>query len=173
MSYALVARSAVIHRKVAGSWRRTPWPLVVGCFPGSESGGRDEPSQKCPVCWRWIQTHKAARRQHKLSVYHRTWKYIAQGLGKEKAASRARVRFQVNWQPSKDAERSAGNFSLGFPMLYPKRIRIVMFRLSGSYCQPRNPKPFNLNPAPLPKPRAQYPLIKEYTLNNKGLHIMI
>ena len=37
MSYALVAVSAVIHRKVAGSWIRTPWPLVVGCFPGSES----------------------------------------------------------------------------------------------------------------------------------------
>ena len=37
MAYAFGAASAVIHRNVAGSWIRTPWPLVVGCFPGSES----------------------------------------------------------------------------------------------------------------------------------------
>ena len=61
-------------------------------------------SKKCGVCWRWIQEHAAARRQHKLSVYHRTWKYIGQGLSKEAAAARAKRRFYEHWQPGKQEE---------------------------------------------------------------------
>lgn len=62
------------------------------------------PSKKCGVCWRWIQEHMAARRQHKLSVYHRTWKYIGQGLSKEAAAARAKRRFHEHWQPGRQEE---------------------------------------------------------------------
>ncbi|CAE7531125.1 unnamed protein product, partial [Symbiodinium sp. CCMP2456] len=67
---------------------------------GTPSG----PSKKCGVCWRWIQEHAAARRQHKLSVYHRTWKYIGQGLDKEAAAARAKRRFREHWQPGRQEE---------------------------------------------------------------------
>ncbi|CAE7653737.1 unnamed protein product [Symbiodinium sp. CCMP2592] len=68
------------------------------------SDGPKGPSKKCPICWRWIQEHAAARRQHRLSVFHRTWKYIAQGLSKEAAAGRAKRRFQEHWQPGREEE---------------------------------------------------------------------
>ncbi|CAE7399341.1 unnamed protein product, partial [Symbiodinium sp. CCMP2592] len=68
------------------------------------SDGPKGPSKKCPICWRWIQEHAAARHQHRLSVYHRTWKYIAQGLSKEAAAGRAKRRFQEHWQPGREEE---------------------------------------------------------------------
>ncbi|CAE7664612.1 unnamed protein product [Symbiodinium sp. CCMP2592] len=68
------------------------------------SDGPKGPSKKCPICRRWIQEHAAARRQHRLSVFHRTWKYIAQGLSKEAAAGRAKRRFQEHWQPGREEE---------------------------------------------------------------------
>ena len=49
---------------------------------------------------------------------------------------------------------------LGSLILYLKGMRIMMFQLSGFYCN-------------VPTQRAQYPLIKEYGLNYRGLHIMI
>ena len=53
---------------------------------------------KCFVCWRMIEDLPASRRQHRLSIYHRTWKYYGQGLNWSEAQQRAKDRFQEHWR---------------------------------------------------------------------------
>ena len=52
-------------------------------------------------------------------------------------------------------------------------VRIGFWDLFYSTCKKEPPEPYsNQKKAPISQ-RAQYPLIKQYTLNDKGLHIVI
>ena len=36
MSHVVVMLSAIVHRSIGGRWRRSFWPLLMGCAPGNE-----------------------------------------------------------------------------------------------------------------------------------------
>ena len=52
----------------------------------------------CRVCWREIENQPAARRQHRLSIHHRSWKYFAMSLPWADSKARSKARYAEHWR---------------------------------------------------------------------------
>ena len=88
--------------------------------------GRGEPAEdpkpdkfKCRDCWRMIEDHAAARRQHRLGVHHRTWKYFGQGVNWTDAVSHAKSRFQEHWRADFDGHPEPSQARMTMPETRP------------------------------------------------------